>query len=76
MKKPVILLPAFLFVGNRDELVLADLELQKQLKNLTDRDEFIQKVIELSAASGLEISRGEVEDQMRENRRLWHERWM
>ena len=58
------------------ELVLADLELQDQLKNQTDRDEFISKVIELSAASGLKISREEVAEQMRENRRLWHERWM
>ena len=57
-------------------LVLNDLELQDQLNNLTERDEFIPKVIELSAASGLEITREEVEDQMRENRRLWHERWM
>jgi hypothetical protein len=58
------------------ELVLADLELQKHLKNLTERDEFISKVIKLSAASGLEISRKEIEERMRENRRLWHERWM
>jgi hypothetical protein len=58
------------------ELVLADLELQKHLKNLTERDEFISKVIALSAASGLEISRKEIEERMRENRRLWHERWM
>ena len=56
--------------------VLADLELQKQLRKLTDRDEFIAHVIELGKESGFEISREDVDSQLRENRRQWYERWI
>jgi hypothetical protein len=57
-------------------LVLSDLNLQNQLKNLIERDAFIAQVIMLGAQSGFEISREDVELQLRENRRLWHERWI
>jgi predicted ribosomally synthesized peptide with nif11-like leader len=58
------------------ELVLSDSGLQKQLKTLVERDEFIEKVIELGARSGFDFSREDVRLQMRENRRLWNERWI
>jgi len=57
-------------------LVLSDLNLQNQLKDLVDRDDFIKQVIELSAKSGFEILREDIELHLRENRRLWHERWI
>ena len=57
-------------------LVLRDLKLQNQLKGLVDRDEFIEKLVESGARAGFEISREDVENQMRENRRLWNERWI
>lgn len=56
--------------------VLRDLQLQDQLRSLTDREEFIAKVIESGANFGFEITREEIELQMRENRRLWNERWI
>lgn len=56
--------------------VLRDLQLQDQLQSLTDREEFIAKVIESGANFGFEITREEIELQMRENRRLWNERWI
>jgi len=57
-------------------LVLSDLNLQNQLKDLTEREDFIAHVIKLGAKSGFEILREDVELQLRENRRLWHERWI
>ncbi len=57
-------------------LVLGNTELQKQLKSLTDREEFIAKVIESGAKFGFEFSRDDIELQMRENRKLWNERWI
>jgi len=57
-------------------LVLNDLSLQNQLKDVVEREDFIVQVIELGTNSGFEILREDVELQMRENRRLWHERWI
>lgn len=57
-------------------LVLRDLKLQNQLKDLIERENFITRIIELSAESGFEIVREDIEQQMRENRSLWHERWI
>ena len=57
-------------------LVLGDLELQNQLKDLDEREEFINRVMELGASSGFEFSPDDIERQMRENRRVWNERWI
>jgi predicted ribosomally synthesized peptide with nif11-like leader len=57
-------------------LVLGDSELQNQLKDVVERDEFIKKVIELGARAGFEIAREDIERQMRENRKLWIEKWI
>jgi hypothetical protein len=57
-------------------LVLCDSTLQNHLKGLVDRDEFMKKLIETGAQAGFEITRADVENQMRENRRLWNERWI
>ena len=57
-------------------LVLRDLNLQNQLKNITERDEFIKKVRELGANSGFEFSPEEIESQMFENRRMLNQRWI
>lgn len=57
-------------------LVLSDLNLQNQLKDSIEREDFIAEVIRLGAKAGFEILREDVELQLRENRRLWHERWI
>ncbi|HVE57560.1 MAG TPA: Nif11-like leader peptide family natural product precursor [Pyrinomonadaceae bacterium] len=58
------------------QLVLRDLNLQDQLKVTIEREAFIAQVIVLGAKSGFEISREDVDLQLRENRSLWHERWI
>lgn len=57
-------------------LVLSDLNLQIQLKDLSEREDFITRIIELGANAGFEIVREDIELQLRENRSLWHERWI
>ena len=57
-------------------LVLSDLNLQDQLKDSIEREDFIAQVIELGARSGFEILREDVELQLHESRLLWHERWI
>jgi len=57
-------------------LVLGDLELQNQLKALEERDEFIEKVVELGARCGFEFSCEDIKNQIRENRELMSERWI
>lgn len=57
-------------------LVLSELSLQNQLKDLIEREDFVAQVINLGAQSGFEITREDIEWQLRENRRLWHERWI
>ena len=57
-------------------LILKEINLQNQLKNIIEREDFIARMIELGADSGFEITREDVELQLRENRRLWHERWI
>jgi len=56
------------------ELVLRDLSLQEQLREIAERRVFIQQVVELSAKHGFEITPEDVEEAMRRNRRAWIER--
>lgn len=58
------------------QLVLQDLSLQERLRKITDRPVFIEKIVEISAERGYEITPEEVEEAMRRNRRAWLERWI
>ncbi|HEX8370866.1 MAG TPA: Nif11-like leader peptide family natural product precursor [Pyrinomonadaceae bacterium] len=58
------------------ELVLRDLSLQQRLREATDRHVFIQKIVEMSAECGYEITPEDVEKAMRRERRAWLERWI
>ena len=58
------------------ELVLRDLSLQERLREITERAVFIQRVVELGAECGCEITREDVEEAMLANRRAWLERWI
>jgi hypothetical protein len=58
------------------EIVLRDLSLQEQLREIVERPVFIQKVVELGANRGFEITPADVEEAMRRNRRAWIERWI
>ncbi|HEX8735390.1 MAG TPA: Nif11-like leader peptide family natural product precursor [Pyrinomonadaceae bacterium] len=58
------------------EIVLRDLSLQEQLREITERSVFMQKVVELSARCGYEITPEDVEEAMSRSRRAWRERWI
>jgi hypothetical protein len=58
------------------DLVFSDILLQKQLRELTDREEFIAKTVELGAARGFVFTGAEVLDIMRGNQQRWIERWI
>jgi hypothetical protein len=58
------------------EIVLRDLSLQEQLREISERSVFIRKVVELSAQYGYEITPEDVDEAMRRSRRAWLERWI
>lgn len=56
--------------------ILKNPELQNELKSVKDVFDFTQKAVEVGEKLGFTFSINDVENRMRENRRLWHERWM
>ncbi|HEY0426268.1 MAG TPA: Nif11-like leader peptide family natural product precursor [Pyrinomonadaceae bacterium] len=58
------------------QIVLEDLPLQESLRGFTERDEFVARVVETGAARGIEFTAEDVWEAMRENRRVWIERWI
>ena len=55
------------------KLVLANEVLQLGLRELRDKESFVQAVVELGSHHGFEFSRDDVEDAMRAGRRAWIE---
>jgi hypothetical protein len=53
------------------DLVLADEAMQKELRGLSDRKEFIARVVELSREHGFELSSDDIETEMRLGGRVW-----
>ena len=58
------------------EIVWGDADLQARLQEISDREEFIARVLEIGKSCGLKIGSEEVSEAMRESRRLWIERWI
>ncbi len=58
------------------EIVLGDDDLQTRLQGISDRSEFIARVLEVAESLGLEIGSEDISQAMIENRRLWIERWI
>ena len=56
------------------ELVLRDDSLQKELRDLTDRNELIRCVIRLAHERGYKFTSAELEEEMRMSRRITTER--
>lgn len=56
------------------ELVLSDDSLQRELRNLTDRNEFIKSVIRLGEERGYKFTSAYLESEMRKGRRVSTER--
>jgi hypothetical protein len=57
------------------ELVLGDLSLQDRLCGIVDGEEFINSVIGIGAERGLALTREDIADAMRENKRRLVEQW-
>ena len=55
------------------DLVLADEAMQKELRGLSDRKEFVARVVELSRENGFELSSDDIENEMRLGSRVWTE---
>ncbi|MCU1289150.1 MAG: Aspartyl/asparaginyl beta-hydroxylase [Acidobacteria bacterium] len=58
------------------KLVLEDLSLQERLKTFVERTDFISEVVVSGAERGFDISREDVENELRLSRRNWHKRWI
>ena len=58
------------------EFVLQNKDLQEELQKITERDAFISRLIEIGAESGLHFVDEDISNVMRENRRVWIERWI
>lgn len=56
------------------QLVFTDKQLQEQLREMTDREEFIAFVVRLGSERGYDFTPDDVEEAMRSGRRVWLER--
>lgn len=57
-------------------IVLQDSALQKELQKISDHEEFVAKVVEIACAKSLNVENEDILEAMRENRRVWVERWI
>ena len=53
------------------ELVLSDESLQNELRDLTNKNDFITRLIELARERGYEITADEIDQEMLRSRRIW-----
>lgn len=58
------------------QIVLRDVELQRELREISAQDEFVSRVVAMGAAQGLAFVEDDVLEAMRQNRRSWLERWI
>ena len=58
------------------QLVFSDTLLQEQLREITDRQEFIEQVVRLGNERGYEFTADDVENALQAERRVWLERWL
>ena len=57
-------------------IVFFDESLQEELRKPDDRREFVRLTVESGRARGCEFTHEEVENALREGRRVWIERWL
>lgn len=57
-------------------VALADLDVQRRLRDATDREKFVQVVVELAGQSGFEVTSADVEAALIAGRKTWIERWI
>jgi ATP-dependent Clp protease ATP-binding subunit ClpA len=56
--------------------VLADDALQRRIRDIAVRPEFIQETLELAVEHGFEVDREDVEEALRRGNQAWIERWV
>jgi hypothetical protein len=61
-----------LFDAFRD-LVLSDRKLQEELRHITDRSQFIERVVSLSRERGIDLDASDVDEALRIGRSDWNE---
>ena len=57
-------------------VVLGDSSLQKELRHIAEREAFICRVVEIGVERGLPFGKEDVSQALRDNRRVWIERWI
>ncbi|HEX8265607.1 MAG TPA: Nif11-like leader peptide family natural product precursor [Pyrinomonadaceae bacterium] len=57
-------------------VIFFDVSLQKKLREMTDREEFVRTIVELGNERGFDFTAGEVENALHAGRRVWIERWL
>lgn len=58
------------------EIIFFDDSLREKLRETIDRQEFIRLIVELGNERGGEVTAAEVENALRDGRRVWIERWL
>lgn len=58
------------------QIVFQDAALQTELQAISDREEFVARVLEIGRKSDLKFTEEDVSQAMNEQRRAWIERWI
>jgi hypothetical protein len=55
------------------DLILADVAIQDELRRLSDRKDFVARVVHLSQERGFKFTSDDIESEMRLGGRIWNE---
>lgn len=58
------------------QLIFSDINRQKKLREIKDRQEFIGLIVEMGRERDYDFTADEVENALRDGRRVWIERWL
>lgn len=57
-------------------LVLEEISLQKELRDISDKEDFFARVIELGKENGFDFTVENIREKNQQNQRAWIERWI
>lgn len=58
------------------QIIFDDAKLQAELREITDEQEFIEKVLKLGKERDLELTTEDLSNALQTSRRAWLERWL
>jgi hypothetical protein len=58
------------------QLVFADAGLQRALRDISDHEVFVERLVNLAAQRGLAVHADDVDEALRGSRRAWLEQWI